>query len=134
MALQAAGNGLQPGQCSFCVVLFATWALLVAARIEEANPYQLFSEHARLPPLSNRTDRLCIYILWLLTACRSAAAAAAGDHSTAKQLGAEARALKLAADEAHAAAAVKIEVANNAHSSAGLVSILGSSAVTRCLA
>lgn len=55
------------------------------------------------------------------TTCRSAAAAAAGDHSAAKQLSAEARALKAAVDEAHAAAAVKIEVANNSSNSAGLV-------------
>lgn len=55
------------------------------------------------------------------TECRAAAAAAAGDYLSAKQLSSEARALKAAADEAHAAAALKIEVANNINSNAGLV-------------
>lgn len=62
-------------------------------------------------------DKLCLLM------CRSAAAAAAGDHSVAKQLSAEARSVKAAADEAHAAAALKIEVMHNLNSSAGLVGI-----------
>lgn len=59
-----------------------------------------------------------------LCACcrlRAAAARARGDYSAAAQLTSEAVALRAAADAAHAAAALKIEVANNASSADGLV-------------
>jgi hypothetical protein len=62
-------------------------------------------------------------MLWCL--CRAAAARSQGDFSAAAQLAAEALSLKAAADAAHAAAALKIEVANNAQTPLGLVSCTG---------
>jgi len=62
------------------------------------------------------TVTLCVCV------CRAAAARARGDFSTAAQLAADAVALKQAADAAHAAAAIKIEVTNNMHRPDGLVS------------
>lgn len=54
--------------------------------------------------------------------CRAAAARACGEYSAAAQLAADAVVLKQAADAAHAAAAIKIEVTNNMDRPDGLVS------------
>jgi hypothetical protein len=60
----------------------------------------------------------------VVDARRASAAAAAGDRSAAQQLHLQAASLKQAADAAHAAAALKIEVLHNMDSPSGLVRAL----------
>eukprot|EP00879_Flechtneria_rotunda_P019894 GHRR01020910.1.p1 GENE.GHRR01020910.1~~GHRR01020910.1.p1 ORF type:complete len:314 (+),score=103.59 GHRR01020910.1:138-944(+) len=67
-----------------------------------------------------RGEALRLTHKWQKVLHRASTARAAGNHNNAKELFAEARALKEAADAAHAAAAVKIEMANNMNSEAGL--------------
>jgi Flp pilus assembly protein TadG len=57
----------------------------------------------------------------VVNARRASAAAAAGARSTAHELHSQAASLKQAADAAHAAAALKIEVLHNMDSPSGLV-------------
>uniref|UniRef100_A0A383V5A5 CUE domain-containing protein n=1 Tax=Tetradesmus obliquus TaxID=3088 RepID=A0A383V5A5_TETOB len=71
---------------------------------------------------SVRRDALRLTRQWQKTLRRASAAASAGDRSAAQQLHSEAATLKAAADAAHAAAALKIEVLHNMDSAAGLVS------------